>query len=440
MKDFPKLLISDAKGRVYDVPGLAATGMKSGAYYRLKVEDLVPLHSDSELFMLPDRSPVGYDPVTGRFKVISGDTLTNGPCSAVAAFMAPGYTSTYSASFSENDKASRLPLFSYSSAAFYKGRFYASGVRVDSEKRQELSGMDSDLIKKNVARFRKLFPSNRLMRHLEKCALIYGCPAGRNFFLQRYECPLPTSPVCNSRCLGCISHQPEGRVPVTQPRITFVPTPEEIAETALWHMKNVKDPVVSFGQGCEGEPLMVGEVLVKAVKLIRKATAKGIVNLNTNASRPDIIRELFDSGLDSIRVSMNSVREEFYSAYYKPKGYSFADVLSSIGNAKRVKGFVSVNYLVMPGFTDSAPEGKALMAFIARHKIDMIQWRNLNYDPLAYFRDLGAEEPEESIGIKELISNVYSRYPRLMKGYFNPSRRRMARHRLRRRAFPPRSA
>lgn len=431
MRDFPKLLISDSKKRIYDVPWLQAAGMKAGEHFRLRPDDLVELHSDSELFMLPDRHPVGYDASTGRFEELARNPLLRkkGPCYAVSAFVSPGYTATYSASFTEGPDAKLLPLFCYSAVAFYKGKFYATGVRVDREKRQELSGMDLGLIGRNVKLFRKMFPANRLMRHLETCALVYGCPAAKNFFLQRYECPLPTSPTCNARCIGCISFRPDEDIPVTQPRITFIPTPQEIAETALWHMKNVPDPVVSFGQGCEGEPLMAGKALVDAVKLIRRATSKGIINLNTNASRPEIIRQLFDAGLNSIRVSMNSVRKPFYDAYYKPSGYSYADVMRSICIAKKAGGFVSINYLVIPGFTDSVPEAKALFEFIPGRKVDMIQWRNLNYDPAAYFRDIKAPAGNDGfIGMAELIRKVHAKYPRVMKGYFNPSRKRMQRH------------
>lgn len=434
MKDFPRLLISDARKRIYDVPWLAATGMKGGEYFRLKAEDLVELHSDSELFMLPDRAPVGCDPGSGVSGAILWNPLIRAkePCYAVSAFVAPGYTATYSASYKEEGRPCRLPLFCYSAVAFYKGKFYAAGVRVDKEKRQELGGMDPAKIRRNVKLFRQKFPKNRLMRHLETCALVYGCPAGRNFFLQRYECPLPTSPGCNSKCLGCISFQPEGKVPVTQPRIKFVPTPQEVAETALWHIRNVRDPVVSFGQGCEGEPLMAGEVLLEAVKLIRKATAKGIINLNTNASRPDTVKRLLDAGLDSMRVSMNSVRKRFYDAYYKPGGYSFQDVLSSIAAARKAGAFVSINYLVMPGFTDSKGETSALFDFLPKKDISMIQWRNLNYDPAAYFRDIGARpKREEMTGMKDLISSVHAKFPNVMKGYFNPSRQRIRRNELR---------
>jgi wyosine [tRNA(Phe)-imidazoG37] synthetase (radical SAM superfamily) len=430
-KEFPKLLVADKRGKIYDVPHLGATGMKAGRHFRLGVSDLIEIHPDSELFTLPGRDPVGFDPEKGGF-VELGNEFIGGkkwPCSPVAVFLAPGYTATFSASYRERKKTVLLPLFSYAAAAFYKGRLFAAGVRVDLERRQALSGMDTDMIRRRVKEFRKIFPVNRLVRHLERCALTYCCPAARNFFLTRYEAPLPTSPHCNARCIGCISYQPGRKCPVTQPRIIFVPTPEEVAEVAVFHIKNVPDPVVSFGQGCEGEPLMVGKVLIDSVRLIRSKTRKGIINLNTNASKPDVIDRLFGEGLDSIRVSMNSVQDKAYTRYYRPKGYSFKDVVSSIRTAKRAGGFVSVNYLVMPGLTDSAAETDSLRRFLDRTGVDMIQWRNMNYDPLAYFRELDIKVDFSSMrGVRGAIRMVKEEYPGVMHGYFNPSRNRMRRH------------
>jgi MoaA/NifB/PqqE/SkfB family radical SAM enzyme len=222
--------------------------------------------------------------------------------------------------------------------------------------------------------------------------------------------------------------QKDGSCPVTQPRIKFTPSPEEIAEVALLHIGEVKDPVVSFGQGCEGEPLMAGDTLVKAVRLIRKRTGKGVINLNTNASRPEYISRLFDEGLDSIRVSMNSFRSRYYMAYYRPRGYDLSDVLSSIRNAKKRKGFVSVNYLVMPGFTDAPEEYDGLCSFIEGMEVDMVQWRNLNYDPRRYFSRIKAPFGEAgAMGIGNVIRGAHERFPGLMKGYFNPSLARMRR-------------
>ncbi len=432
MKEYPQLLIAGKNGKIYNHPRLAATGMKGGCFSRLKSTDLVPLPRNSELFLLPARAPVGYDRqqdgyiwadrVPGQKKKI--------PTVAVAAFVSPGYTITHNTAYIDTGKSPLLPLFSYAAVAFYKGTFHVAATRVDRELRQDLRFMPPAKIKKNAAIVEKMFPRNRLFRHLQRCALSYSCPAAKNLFLGRYEAPLPTSPVCNSRCLGCISHQPDRRCQITQPRITFVPTPEEIAEVALFHIPRVKDPVVSFGQGCEGEPLMSGKVIERAIKLIRKKTHKGIINLNTNASRPETISRLFAAGLDSIRISLNSVREEYYNPYFKPVRYKFSDVCRSVKNAKTQKGFVSINYLTVPGFTDLRSEYIALRKFLKQYRIDMIQWRNLNYDPLSYFRDLKIIPKEsEMLGIKKVISGLRQEFPQLLMGYFNPARGRIKRKR-----------
>jgi len=311
----PELLISDKKGKIYSVPGLEPAGMKAGNFFRLRRQDLIKLPSGSRLFMLPQRLPVGFDSTSNRFLSLDCNPLfrKKQSCFAVAAFVCPGYTVTYNSAYAQINKPKTLPLFAYAVAAFYKGEFYAAALRVDRELRQDSRFVDMAMVKKNRLKIRKIFPGNRLLAHLENCALVNYCPAAINFFLSRYEAPLPISPGCNADCLGCISYQPQKRCPVTQPRITFVPSPQEISDLALFHIKNVKDPVVSFGQGCEGEPLLEACVIEKAVKLIRKKTSKGIININTNASLPKAVARLFAVGMDSMRVSLNSVRVKYYN-------------------------------------------------------------------------------------------------------------------------------
>ena len=401
------ILVSDKSGKIFNIPELEAAGMKAGYFFRPDREEYIKMPEGSKLFMLPDRVPVGYNSETGDF-----ETLRN--YFAVAVFMAPAFTGAYSVAYAEL-KTKALPLFCYTAAGFYKGDIYVTAVRVDKSNRHDPRFIDISLVRKNATKIKKLLSGNRLIKHLADCALVYGCPGAQNFFLSREECPLPVSPNCNAGCAGCISLK-------TQPRIKFIPSPEEIKEAALFHINRVQDPVLSFGQGCEGEPLLQADLIEKSIRLIRKETTQGTININTNASKPESIARLFDIGLNSIRVSMNSCRKEYYERYYKPTGYDFQDVLSSIKIAKKKKGFVSINYLTMPGFTDSEDEYKAVKKFIAAYKIDMIQWRNLNFDPLAYF--IIIEYPGRfsgMIGIRQLIKTLRESFPNLKMGYYNPS-------------------
>ena len=428
-KGYPQLLVADRKGRIYPIPEMSPCGMKAGLFFKLSVKDLIELPSGSELFIMPDRLAVGYDARSKTFIEIDKNHYSKSECFAVSAFVSPGYTITYNSCYVDKKNARLLPLFSYAAVCLYKGKFYVAAIRVDKELRQDLRFMDISKIKAGIKKTRKLFPKNRLFRHLEKCALCYSCPAAKNLFLSRYEAPLPTSPYCNSRCIGCISYQPDKRCSVTQPRIGFIPSPEEISEVALFHIDNVKDPVVSFGQGCEGEPLLAGDAIEKAIKIIRKRTKKGIINLNTNASKPLIVKRLFSAGLNSIRVSLNSAQKEYYDRYYKPKGYIFRDVIRSVKEAKAAGGFVSINYLSIPGFTDSENEFRAFNGLISANKVDMIQLRNLNIDPAYYFKSIRfSAERDELLGMREIVKMLKNRFPHLILGYFNPSRQRIKAH------------
>jgi len=395
--------------------------MKAGCFFKPGKEEFIKMPEGSNLFMLPGRMPVGYNPETGDFEVLKD-------CFAVAVFMAPAFTGTYSAAYTEpfpdrrsGNGLNALPLFCYTAAGFYKGDIYVTAVRVDRSNRHDPKFIDIGLVRKNVVNIKKIFSGNRLISHLADCALIHGCPGAQNFFLSREECPLPSSSSCNANCAGCISYQKSKNISATQPRIGFTPSPEEIRDVALFHIDRVKNTVLSFGQGCEGEPLLQADLIEKAIRLIKNKTTKATININTNGSKPHAIAKLFDIGLDSVRVSLNSVRKEYYERYYKPAGYGFKDVLDSIKIAKRKKGFVSINYLTMPGFTDSEDEFAALKKFIGSYKIDMIQWRNLNFDPLAYFRVIRySGKPSGMIGLRQLIRSLKKSFSTLKTGYYNP--------------------
>jgi pyruvate-formate lyase-activating enzyme len=408
------LFVSDKKGRIFDIPGIEAAGMKAGCFFRLNREDFIKMPEASSLFMLPGRSPVGYNGLTSEFEALEGYF-------AVAAFIAPAFTGTYNSAFKEINNPNILPLFCYTAAAYYKGGIYAAAIRIDRSSRHDPKCIDMDSVAENAKKIKKLLPANRLVRHLADCALVHGCPGAQNFFLSRQECPLPASNSCNASCAGCISYQKSKNIIATQPRIKFTPYPEELAEIALFHSRNVKNSVLSFGQGCEGEPLLQADLLERSIRLIRNRTKTATININTNASKPKAIALLFDSGLNSIRVSMNSAREKYYNRYYRPSGYTFKDVLSSIRIAKKKKGFVSINYLTMPGFTDSKAEYAALKKFIEAYKIDMIQWRNMNFDPLAYFKIIKCSvRPGDMIGVKQMIQSLQRSFPCLKMGYYNP--------------------
>ncbi len=414
-------VVAGANGEIFELEGYGAVGMAGSALAPLTVDGTLKLPFGSEMLLLPDRSPLLWNLSKERFEIVTENPYAPGETIfPVAAFNSPGYVITAVSAYEEKPNAGFLPLFSYGATGWHKSGFRSAAVQVDRENRQDLRLMKPEDVARGIKRMRKTLPGNRLRAHLEKCALTYGCPAGKNFFLSRYEAPLPTSQSCNAGCLGCISLQKNGSIPSSQNRIAFTPTPDEIAGVALTHIQAVKNSVVSFGQGCEGDPLMAADTIEPAIRKIRAASVRGTINMNTNGSRPATLEKLFAAGLDSIRVSMNSVQKACYETYFRPVGYRFSDVLTSISLALEKNKFVSINYLNCPGFTDSPGEHEALTDFLTRFNINMIQWRNLNYDPRRYWQAMTVRQ--QPLGMQHCLDRIKKRFPQLMSGYFNPPR------------------
>lgn len=416
----PSLVYCDESGNIRDFPELSMAGMTHGRFVKPNCADLIELPEGSDFFMLPDRLPVGTDLHSGEPLLLAEDPQNPGrKIQAVAAFMAPAHTSTLTAAYQSADEAQLLPLFAYTAVGWHDGRFWVAGFRSDDDARQDFTRFDQDLIDRRTAAKLKKHRENRLIQHLGTCCLTYRCPAARNYFLGRWEAPLPTSPGCNARCLGCISLQPSQSCPSTQERLRFTPSVKEIVEVSVPHLNDAEGPVVSFGQGCEGEPLLQADLLESAVREIRKRTSRGTINCNTNASLPHAVERLVAAGLDSIRVSLNSARESYYHNYYRPQNYRFSDIKETITVMKKGGGFVSLNYFVLPGFTDCYEETSAFIDLISESRPDFIQLRNLNIDPEWYLKSIGSEAAPAH-GIRRWLQIVKAEFPSLRFGYYNP--------------------
>jgi pyruvate-formate lyase-activating enzyme len=417
----PALVYADARGRILDFPGLEAAGSSAGRWVRPEPQEWIPLPPGSELFLLPGRLPVGLQPGGGQPRVLEADPFSgDGAITAVAAFVAPAHTQLYSAAYRSGPAAPLLPLFAYTAVGWLEGGFVTTAVRIDPDPRQDEGQFDPEEVRRQARRRLREGKHNRLVQHLGRCALQYGCPAARNWALGRWEAPLPCSPGCNARCLGCISLQEDSGFCATQERIRFVPTPEEIAEVGTPHLASAPRAVASFGQGCEGEPLLQTRSLAAAILRMRRATSRGTINLNTNGSLPASLARLCDSGLDSVRVSLNSCRPELYERYYRPQGYGFADVQRSLRLVEEAGRFASLNYFVLPGLTDEPAELAALCRLLERAPVQLLQMRNLNIDPEWYLQRLQHRPAGRPLGMRRLLQELKRRFPALRLGYFNP--------------------
>jgi pyruvate-formate lyase-activating enzyme len=193
-----------------------------------------------------------------------------------------------------------------------------------------------------------------------------------------------------------------------------------MGEVGSYHLQHAKGRVmISFGQGCEGEPLTRYRAIADAVRHIRRQTQRGSININTNGSLPRALDALFDAGLDAVRISLNSAVPDLYQAYYQPIGYGWSDVEASIARARQRRAYVAINLLLFPGVTDREGEAEALIQLVRRHRIDQVQTRSLCIDPLQYLavahqRGAGGR----AIGVPALLNRLRRAAPWLVIGNF----------------------
>ena len=413
-------LYCDTDGNVYDLPGYEPAFRSGTRVVPVPGDELIPLPYGSLLFSLPGRYPVFYDGTGDKYETVAH--VDGGEVWAASAFLSSGYLRTYLPAYEKQQDAPPLSLWAYTGVVFYDDQFMVPALRIDEDPRSdpEIHENEEEL-ETAIGQMRHVYHENRLVKQLQRCATEYRCLCARNFFLGRYEAPVPTTPACNARCAGCLSFQEEGDVHVSQYRLEIAPSPAEIAEVMIHHADQVDESVLSFGQGCEGEPLLRWKDLATAIRMVRKGTSRGTIHLNTNGSLPSGLEHMIDAGLESVRISLNSPTRKYYNAYYRPRGYSFDDVLRSMELSLDAGIFVSLNLFFLPGFTDMESEVEALFGLLDNYPVHMIQTRNFNIDPDYYFDTIGFQE-DEPLGIRNMLDMTRERYPDIKLGYYNPPR------------------
>lgn len=407
-QDMIYALYADENGEIFDAPGMGAVGRFGDEIRPLTPEDLIPLPDSADLMYLPDRQALGVDE-EGNILPLTGQ--------AVSAILPAGYTRTLLPGFQLMEEASQLPLYGYTAVAVYQDQLYAAAIYTDENHKWDPENYNTPDLKKLVKRVKKDLPNNPLVEHLANCSLEWHCCTAENLFYRRWECGIPTSPVCNANCFGCISLQPAECCPSPQERIKFRPTPEQIAQIGLYHLQTAPEGIISFGQGCEGEPSLAAVNISQGIRLIRQQTDKGQININTNAGYTEGIRQIVDAGLDTMRVSIISALPESYAAYYR-SSYQLENVKESIRYALDKGIYVSLNMLYFPGFNDRAEELAGWLEFFRELPVQMIQVRNLNIDPDA-FLEIMPEPQGEILGTKTFLTKLHQEFPDMVIGSFS---------------------
>lgn len=457
------LFADPATGQVYEHPDFELALDNGLDFVRPGRKDLIDLPEGWDLMAMPGTRPVGYDPAQGTFATLQtftveedGQSRTFVPC-AVAVHPPPGYVRTHhaAAEYLENihpderlrqegrgrltlyqepepaavtapiggDGEARpgLPLWAYTAVGYGKRGPVAALFLADETSRWAPELYYQGELDERVAARLEADPENKVLRQIAQCAKDYLCCCAQNVFYERWEGAVPIAPACTAACLGCLSKDPEWNTPVPQKRLKFSPKPEEIARVIAHHLEHAPEPMMSFGQGCEGEPTMNGPVLVESVRLARAQTQRGIININTNGSRPEVIRDAARAGATALRISLNTFDRDVYTMYYRPADYNFDTVLESLYVGRDMGMHISINLLIWPGFTDRMDEVDRISQIVDDGALHMIQLRNLCVDP-GYYRH--ALPPRETrgmlLGMRGFVDELHRRHPKLRFGTFNP--------------------
>jgi molybdenum cofactor biosynthesis enzyme MoaA len=214
------------------------------------------------------------------------------------------------------------------------------------------------------------------------------------------------------------------------------PSAEEMGAIGLFHLEHGDGRLmVSFGQGCEGEPLTRWRQIAGAIRYMRAKTGRGSININTNGSLTEGLAALYDAGLDAIRVSLNSAVKDLYEAYYKPVKYTWEDVERSIALSRERGAYLALNLLTFPGVTDREGEVEALVQLVKRHHVDQLQTRSLCIDPIQYLEIAhGRGAGGAAIGIRKMLAELKREAPWLVIGNFARAKGERGEHEERREA------
>jgi pyruvate-formate lyase-activating enzyme len=438
----PRLLFADDAGTVYDHPTLLAA-VRTGDDVIAPPEAPVAAPEGAALCFLPGRRPVGVDPATGATTVVREVRIGRRRVvpHAVGATLPPGWTRTFLPAAARPPLATAgdapiLPQWAYTAAALGGEGPVVWALHTDRRAHWSVATHSTEdlpaLVERTLAG-----SANPIYRQLARCALDWRCFTAQNTFYARDEGAIPSSAACNASCVGCLSETQDGMPPSSHERIVRPPTAEEMAEVALRHLERARGRVlVSFGQGCEGEPLVRWKEILRAVRLVRARHPDAALHANSNGSLPDAVARLAGAGLRSWRFSLNSASPDLYDAWYRPRGYGLGDVVRSIRAARRRGCFVALNLLTFPGVTDREGEVERLCDLVAATGVDQVQTRPLALDPDVYValaRGRGGGGP--ALGVRALVRRLRAARPGLRVGNFSraPSERAAARGR----AAPP---
>ena len=382
---------ADRGGRILvaDHPALAFDGVKAVPF-----ADAIPLPPETPVVAI-EREALASER-SGRPRRLGAGRLT------AAALLAPGHLRTLLPAYvDEPGKADLAPRQYAAVAADESGALFVAATLIEANAVPTHTKAE---IAAKVAEGLRKSPGDRLVRQLARCAREYGCRPAAGAFFGEGECALPIAAPANERPPASIAPKRDGEAEPTE-AAAFHPNTEEIAERAIAHFA-AGGAIASFGQACEGEPLLAAREVEEAVAQIRLRTRDGMVHLTTNGSLPAGLRRLRSAGLDSLSIRLLSARAGTYESLHGPDGYRFPDIRATLRLAIELRLAVTLHFLVLPGVFDRPEELADLIALLAELPAgSTLIVRDLHSDPLRTLARLHSRGVEP-VGVAASIERI----------------------------------
>ena len=295
-----------------------------------------------------------------------------------------------------------------------EGAVLVAASNLQSLSRGDPLAYDTPDLLSRVQRRLAATPGNRVLRRLAHCALEYSCRMAQNFFYKRGEIFLSVSGGCATgrrRCSAFHPPQNGGSVNDSSHARSRV---EDLVDVGAEHLREARGGTVTFGLGAGGDQQLSYERIERSILMLRAHAPDARLNLDTQIGLPSSIGRLFNAGLFSVRIGLNSAVQDHYERCYGSVGATFENLRGALGVARGKGGRIFLGLEVVPGFSDRPSELEALLRLIAEFGVDGVQLRTGGGSP---------EEPSVAVsgeraalGIGELVRQLKSRAPGLWLG------------------------
>lgn len=203
---------------------------------------------------------------------------------------------------------------------------------------------------------------------------------------------------CNFRCPYCMPAEIYGE------RYNFLPREELLTFEEIFRVVKISSKLgVQKVRITGGEPL-VRQNVTKLIKMISSLESITDIAMTTNAYLlKNYAKELIDSGLDRITVSLDSIDDEIFKKM-NGRGFTTKKVMEGIAEAQAV-GFneIKINSVVQKNIND-------------KHLVDLVEWcRENKLTPrFIEYMDVGTLNNwklDEVVPASEIIKIINKKYP-----------------------------